>query len=174
MSGFAERFDAGVAQTSSTPVVESFESFYSREYRPVLALARVLTGNLAQAEDLAQEAFIAAYRSWSGIHNPTGWIRSAVSNKAMSWWRRSYAANRALARLNAREPAESAMPEDTTAFWAEVRSLPKRQAQALALFYLEDRSVKDIAGILGCDASTVRIHMSRGRRKLAERLEMTT
>jgi len=42
--------------------VEAFESFYSREYRKVVALAYALSGSRIGAEDLAQEAFIAALR----------------------------------------------------------------------------------------------------------------
>jgi RNA polymerase sigma-70 factor (ECF subfamily) len=174
MSQIADRSDTYESDGAAAPTVESFESFYLREYRSVLALAVVLTGNRSTAEDLAQDAFMAAFRSWSDIGNASAWIRSVVSNKAMTWWRRSHAANRAMARLAQIEVGEPDLPEDTAHFWREVRRLPRRQAQSIALFYLEDRPVKDIAEMLGCDASTVRIHLTRGRRKLAERLEVAT
>jgi RNA polymerase sigma-70 factor (ECF subfamily) len=58
------------------------------------------------------------------------------------------------------------VPAETEEFWARVRTLPKRQAQAIALFYLEDRPVAEIAVILGCAESTARKHLSRGRRSL--------
>jgi RNA polymerase sigma-70 factor (ECF subfamily) len=151
------------------PALESFEAFYRREYHTILTLARVLTSDRALAEDLTQESFLAAYAAWSGISSPATWIRATVTNKAMSWWRRMYAARRAMSRLS---PAEDRgdMPEDTEDFWGAVRRLPKRQAQSLALYYLEDRSTKEIAAALGCDESTVRIHLSRGRKALASRL----
>lgn len=160
----------GVAEPTSDVLVESFESFFSREYRPVLALAFVLTGDRATAEDLAQEAFLAAFRSWASISSPGSWVRTTVSNRAMSWWRRTYAARRAITRLNGFEPEVWEMPEDTQEFWDEVRRLPRRQAQAVTLYYLEDRSVEEIGSLLGCEPSTVRIHLSRGRRALASRL----
>jgi RNA polymerase sigma-70 factor (ECF subfamily) len=60
-------------------------------------------------------------------------------------------------------------------FWQQVRSLPRRQAQSVALFYLEDRSAEEIAEILHCSISTVRVHLHRGRttleRQLRERRE---
>ena len=56
------------------------------------------------------------------------------------------------------------LPVETAHFWAEVRRLPRRQAQTLALFYLEDRSVTETAEILGCSESTAREHLMRGRR----------
>jgi RNA polymerase sigma-70 factor (ECF subfamily) len=49
------------------------------------------------------------------------------------------------------------------AFWRTVRSLPPRQAQWVILFYLEDRSAEEIAEMLHCSASTVRLHLHRGR-----------
>lgn len=53
-----------------------------------------------------------------------------------------------------------------------VRSLPKRQAQVLALAFLEDQSVADIASILGCGQETVWTHLRRGRLQAAERLHL--
>ena len=48
--------------------------------------------------------------------------------------------------------------------------LPRRQAQAIALFYLDDRPVSEIARMLECSESTARTHLSRGRSALASRL----
>lgn len=149
--------------------VEAFEGFYAREYRAVLTLAHALTGDPGQAEDLTQETFLSAYLAWGALRNPAGWVRAAVSNKAMSWWRRTYAATRAMT-LVGRPEAAAEMPPDTSAFWAEVRRLPRRQAEAVALYYLEDRSVSEISAVLGCAQSTTRMHLSRGRRALASKL----
>ncbi len=156
----------------SDPAVESFEAFYRREYHAVLTIARVLTSDRAQAEDLTQESFLAAYAAWSEISSPATWIRATVTHKAMSWWRRMYAARRAVSRLSpAQDPGD--IPEDTEEFWGAVRRLPKRQAQSLTLYYLEDQSTREIAAVLGCDESTVRIHLSRGRKALASQLRTT-
>lgn len=149
-----------------------FEGFYRHEYRPVLALAHVLSGSPHLAEEVTQEVFMAAYRRWDDIDNPEGWVRTAVSNKVHSWRRRRYAEARALGRLGSRPPTVDEMPVETAHFWAEVRRLPARQAQALALFYLEDRSITDTAGILGCSESTAREHLMRGRKALARRLSV--
>jgi RNA polymerase sigma-70 factor (ECF subfamily) len=139
----------------------------------VLALAHVLSGSPSLAEEVAQEAFMAAYGQWDRIENPEGWVRTVVSNKVQSWRRRRYAEARALTRLGkGRESTVDELPAETAHFWGEVRRLPRRQAQALALFYLEDRSVADTAGILGCSESTAREHLMRGRKTLAERLRV--
>lgn len=151
------------------PTVESFEGFFAREYRGVLALALALTGDRAQSEDLTQEVFLAAFLTWDQIKDPMAWIRVAVTNKAMSWWRRQYALKRAMVRIP-RPENPSLDVTDTEIFWAEVRLLPRRQAQAIALFYLDDRPVSEIARLLECSESTARTHLSRGRETLASRL----
>ncbi|MEE9206382.1 MAG: sigma-70 family RNA polymerase sigma factor [Acidimicrobiia bacterium] len=157
--------------TAEVPVVggrEPFERFYLREYRRVLGLAHVLTGSPSLAEELTQEAFLAAFRVWDRIDNPDGWVRSVVSNHARSWFRRRYAEVRAFTRLGPRrEAGATEMPADTAHFWEEVRRLPRRQAQTVALVYLEDLSIQDAAQILGCKESTARVHLARGRRSLA-------
>jgi RNA polymerase sigma-70 factor (ECF subfamily) len=62
------------------------------------------------------------------------------------------------------------LPSEAEAFWSNVRKLPKRQAQVIALHYLEDRSVAEIAEILECAPNTVKVHLHKGRQKLAGRL----
>ncbi len=61
-------------------------------------------------------------------------------------------------------------PTQVDGFWALVRQLPDRQAAAVALHYLEDRSVAQIADDLGIAEGTVKVHLSRGRAALAESL----
>ena len=74
-----------------------------------------------------------------------------------------------VAELHRQEPL-APLDEVDTEFWDHVRRLPRRQAQAIALHYLEDRSVADVADILGCSVATAKVHLHRGRHALAERL----
>ncbi len=152
---------------------ESFESFYRREFRDVVGLAYALSGSQLGAEDLAQEAFVAAHERWdriSGYDKPGAWVRRVVANKAISGFRKKAAERKALTRLaGLRQPLPELEPEDEE-FWQMVRDLPKRQAQAVALFYIEDRPVVEIAGILGCSPSTAKVHLFRGRQALGEQL----
>lgn len=150
----------------------SFEDFYVKEYSLVLALAAVLMGDRTRAEDVTQDAFTAALEAWRDLENPEGWIRRTVANKARSAWRRRYAERRALTSLETEIRVGGDLPEETDEFWGRVRSLPPRQAQAVALFYLEDRAVSEIADILGCKESTARVHLMRGRRTLARLLKV--
>jgi RNA polymerase sigma-70 factor, ECF subfamily len=153
---------------------QSFASFYQREYHSVVALAYALTGRAAAAEELAQDAFLAAYRSWakvSAYEAPGAFVRRVVANMSVSFRRRLAAEARAIARLASRPSLwASPLPSADADFWRSVRSLPRRQAQVLALRYLEDRSDGEIAQVLGCSEATVRVHLHNGRAALAVKL----
>jgi RNA polymerase sigma-70 factor (ECF subfamily) len=153
-------------------VTEGFDAFYRREYPAVVALAYALCGRGNVAEDIAQEAFVVAQQRWARVSDydkPAAYVRRVVANMAVSQRRRLAAEGRAMGRLAVRtgwaEP-DIAIPDPD--FWRAVRSLPRRQAQVLALYYLEDRPADDIGDILGCSASTVRVHLHRGRLALEE------
>lgn len=166
-----------VPRDEESPVAhESFESFYRREFRDVVGLAYALSGSRLGAEDLAQEAFIKAHERWDrigGYDRPGAWVRRVVANLAVSGFRRRSAERRAVSRLAGHR--QQGIPEMEPAdeeFWKTVRELPKRQAQTVALFYVEDRSIAEIAVILECTASTAKVHLFRGRRALAAKLDL--
>jgi RNA polymerase sigma-70 factor, ECF subfamily len=62
------------------------------------------------------------------------------------------------------------LPVELDRFWSQVRALPRRQAQALALHYLEDRSVRDVAALMGCSEGTAKALLYQARQRLAGRL----
>jgi RNA polymerase sigma-70 factor (ECF subfamily) len=91
----------------------------------------------------------------------------------MSGLRRRLVEARALARLAARrETALDPLPAEHAEFWRVVRALPQRQAQAVALYYLEDLSIRQIAAVLGCAEGTVKAHLAKARKALARRLHL--
>ena len=164
---------------TEAPVVRAvadFESFYRAEYRPVVGLAYALSGSRIAAEDIAQDAFLAAHKQWDRVafyDKPEAWVRRVVSNLSVSFFRTRLREASAIARLKSPSEYLPELPLEDAAFWKTVRSLPKRQAQSLALYYLEDRPVAEIAEILGCSGSTVKVHLHKGRAALARRLGET-
>lgn len=158
----------------STTTPETFDEFYRREYARVLALAFALSGSRWAAEDLAQDGFLAAHNEWHRIslyEEPAAWVRRVVANKAVSVVRRRVSEAKALARWWTMDRVEA--PDflaSDPAFWAAVRALPRRQAQVIALYYLEDLSVDEVADILDVAPGTVKRHLHRGRAALARTL----
>ena len=155
---------------------EAFEDFYIREFPAVVGLAYALSGSRWSAEDLAQDAFLAAHREWERIgsyEHPGAWVRRVVANLSVSTFRRRTTEARAMARvaLGRGEPVPDLGAADPE-FWAAVRALPRRQAQVVALYYLEDRSVADVADILDMTPGTVKRHLFDARQTLARRLRI--
>src|SRR5690606_37203648 len=143
-----------------------FDAFYRREYRTVAGLAYALSGSRFGAEDIAQEAFLAAYRRWDEIgryDRPGAWVRRVVANRSVSTIRRRVVEARAVPRLFRGEEALPALTDEAADVWQAVRRLPRRQAQVIALHYLEDLPVDHIAEILDQSANTVRTHLRRAR-----------
>jgi RNA polymerase sigma-70 factor, ECF subfamily len=158
------------------PYVQSFEQFYRDNYRSVVTLVYTLTGSRNGAEDIAQDAFLKTHGKWtevSGYERPDGWVRVVAMNLARSRLRRFSAEARALARVAG--SARTAFPElepHNERFWQAVRDLPPRQREVVALHYLEDRSVADVAALLSIAESTVKNSLAQGRQTLARTLEV--
>ena len=174
MDGISQR---AVERTADPWVggLEPFEVFYQREYDRAVRLAMVLSGSRWGAEDLAQEAFIEAHRRWEEIgryDNPGAWVRKVISNRSVSRYRRHMAEGRAIVKLLVR--AKKALPPlepESEEVWEAVRRLPTRQAQVVALTYLEDLSLKQVADTLDIAVPTAGTHLQRGRETLAELLD---
>src|SRR3954454_12498268 len=85
-------------------VTGAFEVFYRREMPALVAFAGVLSGS-ACAEDIAQEAMLAAYRRWdvvSGLDAPAAWVRRVCANRSVSTLRRRAVEARAMVRIGTR------------------------------------------------------------------------
>ena len=160
--------------SSEVRVPGSFEQLYQSDYPAVVGLVYGLTGSRWVAEDLTQEAFLRAHRDWPRVcemDSPGGWVRRVALNLARSRWRRLR--SEAMARVTAsfEEDPTSPPPDlETEEFWAEVRRLPVRQAQAVTLRYVEDRSVAEIASVLGVAEGTVKALLHQGRERLSRQL----
>jgi len=157
--------------------LRSFDGFYRSEYREVVGLAFALSGSRIAAEDIAQDAFLAAHKRWEQVgryEKPEAWVRRVVANLAVSAFRTRVREAGALARLKPRSSYLPSMPGEDAEFWKAVRALPRRQAQVIALHYLEDRPVADIAVTLGCAEATVKVHLHKGRAGLSRRLGLTS
>jgi RNA polymerase sigma factor (sigma-70 family) len=158
------------------PVVDagadgSFDAFYLVEFPKMVAWASALTGDPAVGEELAQEAMIRSFRHWDRVstyERPGAWVRRVTTNLASTARTRRRAESTAFERLATTASASGSEElRDAAEFWAFVRRLPKRQRDAVTLYYLEDRTIADIATELGCSKNTAKAHLFKGRRRLA-------
>jgi RNA polymerase sigma-70 factor (ECF subfamily) len=175
--GLIEPRDAVVPEPlTPTRLPVSFDDLYASEYGAVVRVAFALTGRLGVAEELTQEAFLAAYRRWDRVglyDDPAAWVRRVVTHRCVSFWRRGLTELRMMTRLGRERSTTVVIPEGDERVLAAVRRLPPRQREVIALVLLEDRAVNEVADILGCATETVRTHLRRGRLALAESLQQT-
>lgn len=170
------RGTTGAPASATAPVTAaptSFDAFYRAEFPRIVAIAQSLTGDRHVAEELAQEGFIAAHHRWKKVSTydrPGDWVRRVVTNRAISIFRRKAAERRALARSGPVVDTVT-LPDDDAWLWQQVRALPARQAQAIALVYVDDLPIERVATILGCGETTVKTHLHRGRQALAKAIE---
>jgi RNA polymerase sigma-70 factor, ECF subfamily len=152
--------------------VASFEEVYAADGPRLVTELYAVTGSLAEAEDVVQEAFVRAYGRWSrvgALDAPSAWIRRVALNLAVSRFRALRRAARHAPRLHGRPDENRPVPEDTVALVAALGGLPVRQRVVLVLHYWADLPVAEIAAITGQPESTVKSHLRRGRAALADR-----
>ena len=154
-----------------------FDRFFRAQLRPLLALAYALSGNRSVAEDLAQDALLAAFKDWARVQeldNPGAWVRRVVANRAISNLRRRIVETTAmLTKLRLRDEEGStigALSGDNEHVWAAIRALPRRQAQVITLRTLDRSTVAEIADVLEISEAAASTHLRRARQTLARQL----
>ncbi|MET7749818.1 SigE family RNA polymerase sigma factor [Micromonospora sp. NPDC005367] len=151
------------------PDVEEFDEFYRGSRQRLLGFVYVLTGNLAEAQDAVQEAYIRTWQRWStvsGYDDPEAWTRVVASRIAVSRWRSLRSRARAYLRHGAVETTP-APGTDTVDVVAALRRLPEEQRTAIALYYLLGMPVAEVARQTDAPVGTVKARLSRGRTALA-------
>lgn len=150
----------------------TFDAFYRKYFARAVALAHALAGAGA-AEDIAQEAFWTTFKKWDELENPERWLWKVIANRSRSALRRRYLEARLLPHAAPEpKPGHEDEPPGLDEFWDMVRALPMRQAQVVALVYVEEFSALEVAEVLGCSEATVRVHLHRAKKRLADRLDL--
>jgi RNA polymerase sigma-70 factor (ECF subfamily) len=152
-------------------VADDFDRFYAASYQRVLKQLVLVTGDLAEAEDVVQEAFARASARWQRLcayEAPEAWVRRVALNLAAQAARRLRRQARALLRLG--PPAVPSVEDAELDLARALAALPLGQRQVVVLHYLAGMPVEDVAWQLGLPVGTVKSRLARGRAVLARRL----
>ncbi|MGH2726778.1 MAG: sigma-70 family RNA polymerase sigma factor [Actinomycetota bacterium] len=142
--------------------------WFQAEHRSLLRFAFLISGDLATAEDLIQEAFVRIYRAGGRVDRegfPT-YARRTVANLGRSAFRRRMRERRIThdpGRLTAEDPAELIRRDD---LWKAVTALSPQQRACVALRYYEDMTEQRIAEVLDVSVGTVTKQLTRALAKL--------
>ena len=144
------------------------QALYAASYRRLLGQLIGVTGSVAEAEDVVQEAFVRGLDHPArllGVDNPEAWLRTVAVNLARSRWRRAQRLVGLAPRL-VEEPRDADTDGNLVLLQA-LRKLPAGQREVIALYHLADLTVEQVAATLGLPTGTVKARLSRGRVALA-------
>lgn len=156
----------------------AFNILVDRHQQAVRTFLRRLLGNDADADDMAQETFLAAWTHARSFRE--GNVRSWLCGIA---WRKAKGAQRSWFRRSARDTAHhdlssgvagGALMEDRLAVRSALQALPLEQRAAVTLCMMCGFSHSEAAEILGTALGTVKSHVLRGRERLREAIEGKT
>jgi RNA polymerase sigma-70 factor, ECF subfamily len=155
-----------------------------RRHSPVAyRVALRLTGNHHDAQDVAQEALIAAWENLSGFRGDSSfstWLYQIVTRRALNKVRHGRASASASASvellLDAADPADEPAVQAERNLAADavtnaLCALPFPQRAAVVLHHFEGLSYAEVARVTGSTEPAVRSHLFRARRALSKRLE---
>jgi RNA polymerase sigma factor (sigma-70 family) len=155
----------------------TFEEVFLPHLDAAYGLARWLTHNEADAQDVVQEAYLRALRFFSGFHGSDGraWLLTIVRNTGYTWLRRNRSPEYAGDFDEAVQLQESAEPDPETSQVIKVRkqlvdqaieNLPVEFREVVVLRELEELSYREIAAVTGIPIGTVMSRLARARKRL--------
>jgi RNA polymerase sigma-70 factor, ECF subfamily len=146
-----------------------FEQVFRSAYPSVLRTAYLVLHDRGRAEEVTQDAFLRLYERWSKAvvyDHPVAWVRKVVLRDAI---RRAERERRQQPTLVLADRGTQDRIPDLDVMHA-VAALPPRQRAVVALYYLEDRPVDEIADLMQVSGSTVKQHLFQARGSLSELL----
>jgi RNA polymerase sigma factor (sigma-70 family) len=149
--------------------VERFESFYRGSRQRVLGCVYLATGDLGEAQDAVQEAYVRVWQRWRSFGpdaDPEAWVRLVATRIAISRWRSLRSRARAYLRHGAAAPVP-APDADRVDLVTALRRLSPDQRVAIALYYFVGLSVAEVAEQTRAPVGTVKARLARGRSALA-------
>lgn len=152
-----------------------FDEFYAAVYPTLVIEIYAYVGNLAEAQEIVQDAFVRAWTHWRRIgsyDSPRAWVAKTAYRLAISRWRRARTAAVNLLHLT---PSRAADPDPTLsiALTEALSRLPHAQRRAVILHHLVGYSVQEVAALESAPASTVKSRLIRARQTLAAVLTET-
>lgn len=144
----------------------SFDEYAAAVWPRLYRYAYLLTGQHADAEDLAQQTLVRTYQSWDKVRRadaPLAYVRRTLTNTYLSSKRPKARRLEVLSDVPPEPGAHGGGPHDATSavddhlqLWPHVQALPPRQRAVVVLRFYEELSEREIAEALGCSPGTVK------------------
>jgi RNA polymerase sigma factor (sigma-70 family) len=151
-------------------------SFLVNKYQDIVfSIALKVLKNREDAEEMAQESFIKAFRSLNSFQGKakfSTWLYSITYNTCITYTRKKKPVTSQIENLplssEESEESFSDFPEESKARYLEaaMKQLPEEEYTMLVLYYYEDQSVEDLCQVTGLTESNVKVKLFRARKKL--------
>ncbi len=162
----------GGGTTRAEPALGSFEDCFRARFATVARTAGLVARDPALGPDIAQEAFARLYERWDRMESDDharNFVFRVATNLARSHLRRRVAAPFG---LRSPDVDPTAITDEWLTVAAALGQLSPRQRSCVVLVDYADIETATVAEMLGMAEGTVRVHLSRGRRALRERLTL--
>lgn len=148
-----------------------FEAFFDWHYDRMVRTLSAITGDRETARDCVQDAFVKASVRWRRIRSfddPAAWVRRVAINRSRDVHRAERRRqHRESLTIEVEPTTEETDNLERSLYLADfVEQLPPRQRAVVALFYLDDLPISQIASILGVSDGAVKFHLNRARETL--------
>lgn len=165
-------------QSFRSGCTDAFAFIYDQLHPPLTCFVRRLVFSRVADQDIVASAFVKLYQNrkmFGGYVHIRRWMFVTVRNESMDLLR-----ERSKEKLLRKSLAYSAVSEDEPAtvdmkmvecLRREIKNLPRQSGTVLQLYYLDEKSTRQIAKLLGLSTQTVLNHKSKALRTLRERIE---
>lgn len=178
-----------VASSAAAAPLRDFSAWVTSEQKRVFLLCQRMLQDREEADSATQDVFLKAYRAWQAqgdfVEEPAKWVTRIAVNTCLDrlrsrrwqfWRKRPAAEDEAL--ILSMAPACDPTAEDKMyaleigrRLKTAIEGLSDRQRAVFTLKHYEDKTLDEIAGILGLDVGTVKAHMARAVAKLRDQLQ---
>lgn len=149
---------------------KAFEQLLELYGKKVFRMAVMMLKDTGRAEEVTQDIFLKLWQAlpaYDGRAAPSTWLYTIARNTCLSAVRaESYRRTTSLNEVS--EPTASNLAPLKIAWEEYLSKLPEIQREVITLFYLEEKSVKDVAELLELPEGTVKSHLHRARRALGK------
>ncbi|HVS51099.1 MAG TPA: RNA polymerase sigma factor [Opitutaceae bacterium] len=184
-SALSENSDSELVVLARGGDRDAYGQLVARHQTLVVSLAYSACGDFARSQDIAQEAFVAAWRQLAELDDAAkfkAWLCGIARNLSLNLVRRQIRRDERLPAGTAdaaREPAattadpreQAVRQEESAIVWRALEQLPETYREPLILFYREHHSIERVAAALDLSEDTVKQRLSRGRGLLRDQVE---
>jgi RNA polymerase sigma-70 factor (sigma-E family) len=167
-AGLAETSGCGPERQAGHDADHVVTALYLTYYRPLVRMAALLVQDLATAEEIVQDSFVAVHAAWRrhpDADHALAYLRRSVVDRSRSALRQHVVVDKLVSNLPS-GPGEASIEVERSAFISALWTLPVRQREVVVLRYFADLPETQVASATGISEAAVKAHAARAMSSL--------